>query len=62
MIVFSVVDPNSFENALKKWHPELNANEYEKVPKIIVGNKTDMRDPNNPSHIKTQAVNTFYKG
>ena len=43
LIVFSVVEPNSLENALKKWLPELQK-ENPEAPKLIVGNKTDLRD------------------
>ncbi|KAL4497938.1 hypothetical protein ABPG72_014795 [Tetrahymena utriculariae] len=45
LITFSVVEPASFENALKKWYPELEEN-VKNVPKIFVGNKIDLRDEN----------------
>ncbi len=43
LIVFSVVDPTTFDNALKKWYPELNEH-ADKAIKLFVGNKIDMRD------------------
>ncbi|CAD8178854.1 unnamed protein product [Paramecium pentaurelia] len=52
LIVFSVADSSSFDNVLTKWYPELNQDELQKVPKIIVGNKIDMRDESNSKHIK----------
>ena len=39
-----------------KWYPELSKDELKNVPKIFVGNKIDMRDDNNSSHIKKEAV------
>lgn len=51
MIVFSVIENSSFENAINKWLPELSAEEYKKVPKIIIGNKIDMRNEQNMNHI-----------
>ncbi|KAM3139600.1 hypothetical protein pb186bvf_008245 [Paramecium bursaria] len=56
IIVFSVIDQNSFDNALNKWFGELNADELKKVPKIIVGNKIDMRNNEDPKHIKSEAA------
>ena len=43
IIAFSVIDPSSFENATKKWYPELNEHN-KKATKIFAGNKIDMRD------------------
>ncbi|CAD8100284.1 unnamed protein product [Paramecium sonneborni] len=59
LIVFSVVDSSSFENAQNKWFPELNQDELQKVPKIIVGNKIDMRDDSNDKHIKTETAKSL---
>ncbi|KRX04868.1 P-loop containing nucleoside triphosphate hydrolase [Pseudocohnilembus persalinus] len=42
LIVFSVVDPASFDNALKKWYPEIQEN-VPQAAKVFVGNKIDMR-------------------
>ncbi|CAD8094736.1 unnamed protein product [Paramecium sonneborni] len=56
LIVFSVADKSSFDNALNKWYPELNQDELQKIPKIIVGNKIDMRDDSNENHIKKEAA------
>ncbi|KAL4503311.1 hypothetical protein ABPG72_000917 [Tetrahymena utriculariae] len=41
LIVFSVVDPESFDNALKKWYPELQQVQPKSL-KIFVGNKIDL--------------------
>jgi len=43
LICFSVVSPPSFENARAKWNPEIN-HHCPKVPKILVGTKTDLRE------------------
>lgn len=43
IIVFSVIEPSSLENAVKKWLPELNE-KNPNAPKIIAGNKIDLRD------------------
>lgn len=43
IIVFSVIEPSSFENAIKKWYPELTQ-KNPKAPKIFAGNKIDLRD------------------
>ena len=45
VIVCSVIEPSSLENALKKWLPELNE-KNPNAPKIIAGNKIDLRDDN----------------
>ncbi|EGR33393.1 Ras-related c3 botulinum toxin substrate 1 precursor, putative [Ichthyophthirius multifiliis] len=45
IIVFSVVEPASFDNALKKWYPELQENVKNAI-KIFVGNKIDLRNDN----------------
>lgn len=44
LIIYSVVDESSYENAKKKWYLEVNEGELEKVPKIFVGNKIDIRN------------------
>lgn len=43
IIVFAVTEPSSLENALKKWWPELHEKNPH-APKIIAGNKIDLRD------------------
>lgn len=43
IIVFSIIEPASFENAIRKWYPELQE-KNPKAPKIFVGNKIDLRD------------------
>lgn len=45
IIVFSVIEPSSLENALKKWLPELNE-KNPNAPKLFAGNKIDLRDEN----------------
>ena len=61
IVVFSVIEPGSFENALKKWCPELEEN-ARNVPKLFVGNKIDLREENDaapagkPSYISFQTV------
>ena len=56
VIIFAVSDSSSFENALNKWYPELSQKEWAHIPKLIVGNKIDMRDDNNPKHIRAEAA------
>jgi len=43
LLMFSVVDLKSFENVQKKWAPWLNRH-FPKIPVVVVGNKTDLRD------------------
>ena len=42
LVCYSVVDPESFENVMKKWLPELKTN-AQPVPVILVGTKLDLR-------------------
>ena len=49
--MFSVIEESSFENAIIKWYPELEAPELKLVPKIFVGNKIDSRDSQSPKHV-----------
>ena len=42
LVCYSVVDPQSFENASKKWLPELKTN-AQSVPTILVGTKLDLK-------------------
>ncbi|CAD8154544.1 unnamed protein product [Paramecium pentaurelia] len=56
LVVFSVIEESSFENAIIKWYPELEAPELKCVPKIFVGNKIDMRNQANPSHVQQEAA------
>ncbi|CAD8068841.1 unnamed protein product [Paramecium sonneborni] len=56
LVVFSVIEESSFENAINKWYPELEAPELKTVPKIFVGNKIDMRNPGKPNHIQYEAA------
>eukprot|EP00041_Stephanoeca_diplocostata_P033618 m.1115944 g.1115944 ORF g.1115944 m.1115944 type:complete len:436 (-) comp24373_c0_seq6:258-1565(-) len=45
LVVFSVFDPNSFNNVKSKWVPELNAR-CPGVPWVLVGTQTDLRSDN----------------
>ncbi|XP_029895496.1 rho-related GTP-binding protein RhoF-like isoform X1 [Aquila chrysaetos chrysaetos] len=42
LICFDVTDPNSYENILTKWYPEVN-HFCKGVPVLLVGCKTDLR-------------------
>ena len=42
MVCYSVVDPESFVNASKKWLPELKTN-AQSVPTLLVGTKLDLK-------------------
>lgn len=35
-----------------QWYQDLNDEDLSKVPKILVGNEIEKRDPSNPNHIK----------
>eukprot|EP00056_Hartaetosiga_gracilis_P000701 m.40031 g.40031 ORF g.40031 m.40031 type:complete len:195 (-) comp10313_c0_seq1:609-1193(-) len=43
VICYSVDNPDSLENVLEKWHPEV-VHFCPKVPIVLVGNKCDLRD------------------
>ena len=43
LLCFSVVDPESLESIAEKWFPEIE-HHCPGVPKILVGNKLDLRD------------------
>lgn len=63
IIVFSVTEKSTLENALEKWLPELDI-KNQGAPKIIVGNKIDLRNDKNPksTHItKSEAENMIAK-
>lgn len=63
LIIFSVIDQDSFENALKKWYPELEQADLKRVPKLFVGNKVDLRTDNqNTQFIQYEAVMDGYVG
>ncbi|CAD8145825.1 unnamed protein product [Paramecium pentaurelia] len=61
LIVYSVTENTTFQNALEKWYPELNKDKFAQVPKLIVGNKIDMRDEGNSRHIKKSAAEQLVK-
>ncbi|CAD8198885.1 unnamed protein product [Paramecium pentaurelia] len=44
VIVFSVIDMDSFNNIWTKWKPELEKADKQNLPKIIVGNKSDKQN------------------
>ncbi|CAL4097318.1 unnamed protein product [Meganyctiphanes norvegica] len=47
IVCFSIVYPDSFENAQEKWVPEIKKHCHPKIPIILVGTKKDERnDPN----------------
>jgi len=39
-----------------QWYPELTQEELIRIPKIVVGNKIDMRNEENSQHIRYEAV------
>ncbi|CAD8113293.1 unnamed protein product [Paramecium sonneborni] len=51
LVCFSIISSASFENALKKWLPEIQA--YQKNGIImLLGLKKDLRDPKDSNHIQ----------
>ena len=42
ILCFSIENPNSFQNILNKWYPEVR-HHCPKIPLILVGTKVDMR-------------------
>eukprot|EP01111_Echinosteliopsis_oligospora_P016012 TRINITY_DN651_c0_g1_i1.p1 TRINITY_DN651_c0_g1~~TRINITY_DN651_c0_g1_i1.p1 ORF type:complete len:205 (+),score=64.25 TRINITY_DN651_c0_g1_i1:97-711(+) len=44
IICFSIFSPLSFENVIKKWHPEITQHMDTKPPIILVGTKCDLRN------------------
>eukprot|EP00026_Physarum_polycephalum_P012395 Phypoly_transcript_12696.p1 GENE.Phypoly_transcript_12696~~Phypoly_transcript_12696.p1 ORF type:complete len:216 (-),score=39.79 Phypoly_transcript_12696:362-1009(-) len=44
VICFSIFSPTSFENVLKKWHPEISQHMDAKPPILLVGTKSDLRN------------------
>ncbi|CAD8194803.1 unnamed protein product [Paramecium octaurelia] len=60
LVCFSLVSDVSFENALKKWLPEISL--YNKNGFIMfLGLKKDLRDPKNLNHIQTQVAESTIK-
>merc|ERR1719273_2174704 len=58
LVCFSVVDETSFDNITFKWMPELMNHKKEDEKYILVGTKSDMRDPGGPlKGITTQQIN-----
>ena len=43
LMCFSLFDPESYENLISKWHPEIQ-NYLPNVPIILVGTKMDLRN------------------
>jgi small GTP-binding protein len=43
LICFSVVGPDSFQNVLTKWHPEIH-HHCPKAKRMLIGTKNDLRD------------------
>jgi Ras-related C3 botulinum toxin substrate 1 len=46
LIAFSIISPNSYENVLSKWHPEIQ-HHCPGTPIILVGTKSDLRNDSN---------------
>ncbi|KAF8888171.1 ras-related protein Rac1-like protein [Gymnopilus junonius] len=44
LLCFSLVDPNSFDNVLKKWAPELQHHAPPDAQIVLVGTKVDLRN------------------
>ncbi|CAD8175073.1 unnamed protein product [Paramecium pentaurelia] len=61
LIVFSVVDRTSFDNAKNKWYPELSEGNLKNIPKIIVGNKIDCRNSTADKHIQFEEASRDLK-
>lgn len=58
IIVFAVTEKSTLENALEKWLPELDI-KNQGAPKIIVGNKIDLRNEKNPKSISKSEAETM---
>ncbi|CAD8114246.1 unnamed protein product [Paramecium primaurelia] len=56
LIVFSIIDEQSFQNAVTKWYQDVEVPELKNVPKIFVGNNKDQRNLSNPSHVQYEAA------
>ncbi|CAD8212186.1 unnamed protein product [Paramecium pentaurelia] len=56
LIVFSIIDEQSFQNAVTKWYQDVDVPELKNVPKIFVGNNKDQRNLSNPSHVQYEAA------
>ncbi|CAD8211632.1 unnamed protein product [Paramecium octaurelia] len=57
LIIFSVIDQESFQSAITKWYQDLETPEFKQVPKIFVGNNKEMRNQANPNHVQYEALN-----
>ncbi|NWU57181.1 RHOF protein, partial [Dromas ardeola] len=60
LICFDVTSPNSYDNVLTKWYPEVN-HFCKRVPVLLVGCKIDLRKlpeghPEHISHQKAKAM------
>jgi len=54
LVCFATVLRDSFDNVKHKWLPEIRRFNAELPPIILVGTKTDLRDPANEDHITTK--------
>ena len=55
LFVFDVTRPESYQNIINGWLPELKKHiRGGAIPVILLGNKTDLRDANDPTHITTE--------
>ncbi|CAD8180040.1 unnamed protein product [Paramecium octaurelia] len=61
LIVFSVVDKSSFDNAKNKWYPELSQGDLKNIPKLVVGNKIDCRNEISQKHVKFEEAFEEFK-
>ncbi|NWF96002.1 MAG: GTP-binding protein [Candidatus Thorarchaeota archaeon] len=58
LLVYSVVDRRSFDNA-SKWLVEAYKNMGKLPPTIIIGNKTDLRDSSSTEHVTPEEGEEF---
>lgn len=59
LICFSLDNPDSLENVVEKWHPEvLQYTRHLRVPYILVGTKRDIRGPggNGVSYLEGETI------
>ena len=56
ILVFDVTRPESYANLLEGWINELMKHlRGGPIPVIVLGNKTDLRNPNDPTHITKES-------
>ncbi|MFW9929604.1 MAG: Rab family GTPase [Candidatus Thorarchaeota archaeon] len=71
IFVFDVTRPESYQNLIDGWLQELMKHiRGGPIPAVVLGNKIDLRNPNDPSHLKPEQgkelavrmADTFSKG